>query len=111
MVNSEDLKRLFNKMDLDNNDLICTPFEIKIFAFNSQPTAWNMQKWIESKTCEKYTVVKTEYIKEALDLLTSIEEHIFKKEVAEIVEKLMQHLSFEAREEYRLNYYNKDEIF
>jgi hypothetical protein len=110
MTDSEDLKHLFRR-ELNNNDLICTPLEVKIFAFNSQPTAWNMQKWIESKSYEKYTVVKTEYIKEALDLLTSIEEHIFKKEVAEIVVKLMQYLSFEAREEYRQNYYNEYEVF
>lgn len=110
MSDSEELKSLF-RAELSNNDLICTPLEIKTFAFNSQPTAWNMQKWIESKTYRKYTVVKTEYIKEALDLLTDIEEHIFKKEVTEIVIKLMEHLSYEAREEYRLNYYNKDEVF
>jgi len=110
MTDSDDLKLLF-RMELSNNDLICTPLEIKEFAFNSQPTIWNMQKWIESKTYRKYTVVKTEYIKEVLDLLTSIEEHIFKKEVVEIVATLMEHLSFEAREEYRLNYYNKDEVF
>ncbi len=110
MTDSEELKCLF-RAELSNNDLICTPLEIKTFAFNSQPTAWNMQKWIEAKTYGKYTVVKAEYIKETLDLLTSIEEHIFKKEVAEIIAKLMQYLSFEAREEYRLNYYNKDEVF
>jgi hypothetical protein len=103
MTDSKELKHSF-KRELNNNDLICTPLEIKIFAFNSQPTASNVQKWIHSKSCEKYTVVKVEYINEALDLLTSIEDHIFKKEVAEIVAKLMPHLSFEGRKEYRKNY-------
>lgn len=48
------------------NDNICTPFELKEFAFSSDPSAWNFARWIESKSGNKYTVIEIELIRDAL---------------------------------------------
>lgn len=95
MTCPEDLKHLF-KIDIDNNDLICTPYEIKTFAFNSQPTAWNMQKWIESKTYDKYTVVKKEYIQELLSTVNNYETVLRKIKVTKLIDTMMQMIGTET---------------
>jgi hypothetical protein len=52
-----------------SNDEICSSLELKEFAFNSKPTAFNFARWLESKTNDKYTIIEKEFIREALAAL------------------------------------------
>jgi hypothetical protein len=59
---------------MKNNDEICTPFELKQFAFaGHSPTAFNLARFIESKSGFKYTVIEIEFL---LDAFKALEEHI-----------------------------------
>jgi len=54
-----------------NQDQICTPFELKQFAFsffNDKVTAFNFARFIESKSSFKYTVVEIEFIIDAFKI-------------------------------------------
>jgi len=46
-------------------NLICTPFELKQFAFSlsgDNPTPFNFARFIESKSGFRYTVIEIEFI-------------------------------------------------
>lgn len=54
-----------------NRDLICTPFELKQFAFslfNDNVTAFNFARFIECKSGFKYTVIEIEFILDAFKI-------------------------------------------
>ena len=51
-----------------SRDLICTPFELKNFAFSlngENPTAENFARFIESKSRFKYTVIEIDFLIDA----------------------------------------------
>ena len=57
-------------------NLICTPFELKQFAFSlsgENPTVSNFTRFIESKSGFKYTVIEIEFI---LDAFRIFEEQV-----------------------------------
>lgn len=53
-------------------DPICTPFELKQFAFSlsgDNPTAFNFARFIESKSSFKYTVIEIEFLLDTFKML------------------------------------------
>ncbi len=48
------------------NDKICTPFELKQFAYMDNTDAFDFLKFIESYSCGKYTVVEKQLIIDAI---------------------------------------------
>jgi hypothetical protein len=53
-----------------HKDVICTPFELKEFAFAEyNPTAFNFARFIESKSSLKYTVIEKKFITDILEAL------------------------------------------
>lgn len=51
-----------------SNKTICTPFELKEFAFAEyNPTAFNFARWIESKSNKEYTVIERQFILDSLE--------------------------------------------
>jgi len=59
-----------------SQNYICTPFELKQFAFSlsgDNPTAFNFARFIECKSGFKYTVIEIEFL---LDAFKVLEEHI-----------------------------------
>ena len=54
-----------------SRNLICTPFELKNFAFSldgENPTASNFASFIESKSRFKYTVIEIDFLIDAFKL-------------------------------------------
>jgi hypothetical protein len=53
-----------------HKDVICTPFELKKFAFAEyNPTAFNFARFIESKSSFKYTVIEKKFITDMVEAL------------------------------------------
>lgn len=52
------------------NDKICTPFELKEFAYRDYTTAFDFLKFIESYSEGKYTVVEKQLIEDAMQALS-----------------------------------------
>lgn len=48
------------------NNKICTESELKNFAWNTKPTVFNLARWLESKTNDKYTIVEKQLIRDML---------------------------------------------
>lgn len=55
------------------NNKICTEFEFKEFAWNTEPTVSNFARWLESKTNDKYTIVEKQLIR---DMLQALDSHV-----------------------------------
>lgn len=55
-----------------SQNLICTPFELKQFAFSlsgENPTAFNFTRFVESKSGYKYTVIEMEFLIDSFRIL------------------------------------------
>jgi hypothetical protein len=53
------------------HDEICSKLELKQFAYSHfEPSAFNFARWIESRSKNKYTVVETQLIKDAVSMLS-----------------------------------------
>jgi hypothetical protein len=53
------------------HDEICSKQELKQFAYSDfEPSAFNFARWIESRSKNKYTVVETQLIKDAVSMLS-----------------------------------------
>ena len=58
---------------LKYSDLICTPFELKTFAFSlHNPSAFNFARFIECKSKFKYTLIEIEFLIDAFRILEQI---------------------------------------
>ena len=109
MTKDDKLKKM---ADLNNKEYIYTPFDMKVFAFNeSHPTAWNLCKWLESKTFDKYTVVRTEYIKALIAEVDELKKQLFLKEAGEVLENLMPLITPDVRKNRMLNHFRSNEVF
>lgn len=57
-----------------STDLICTPFELKEFAFSSHNfSAFNFARFVECKSAFKYTLIEIEFLVDAFKIL---EQHL-----------------------------------
>lgn len=72
-----------------SNDKICTESELRNFAWNSEPTAFNFARWLESKTNDKYTIVEKQFIRELLLALDDHSGESLKKKWQEAITMLM----------------------
>jgi hypothetical protein len=83
--------------DLDDNELFCTPYELKQFAFSGHnPTIFSLKQWLESKTYDKYTVVKKEHAEELLSTVSNYETVLRKIKVTKIIDTMMQKIGTET---------------
>lgn len=55
------------------SDLICTPFELKTFAFSPHnPSASNFARFIECKSNFKYTIIEIKFLIDAFKVFEQI---------------------------------------
>lgn len=47
----------------------CTPFDLKVFAFQSDASLNDLQRFLESKTRGRYTVIDKAFLKELYQLI------------------------------------------
>ena len=52
------------------DDKVCTPHDLRQFAFaEDNPTVFNFNMWLGSKTGNKYTLIETQFINDVFDIL------------------------------------------
>lgn len=51
------------------DDKICTPFELKQFAYTDNTDAYTFARWIESKSSGRYTIVEKKMIEDTVHVL------------------------------------------
>lgn len=55
------------------NDEICSKLEFKQFAYSDfEPSAFNLARFVESKTNDKYTVIEIQLVRDALSTIVHV---------------------------------------